>query len=69
MHNFGVPYFDPFRQHHHSLPQVVVLTPDENPTVPPSADVAAICESLGYEHRVARSDESTRGEAQGFQQP
>ncbi|CAL1170627.1 unnamed protein product [Cladocopium goreaui] len=36
--------------------RVVVLTPDENPTVPPSADVAAICESLGYEHRVARSN-------------
>eukprot|EP00435_Cladocopium_sp_Y103_P039361 s1024_g10.t1 len=36
--------------------EVLVLTPDEKPTVPPSADVGAICEALGYEHRVASSN-------------
>eukprot|EP00434_Breviolum_minutum_P029779 symbB.v1.2.026329.t1/scaffold2623.1/size98372/1 len=33
--------------------EVLVLTPDNNPTVPPSADVASICRALGYQHRIA----------------
>ena len=38
-----------------SLAQVLVLSPDQNRTVPPSADVQSICQDLGYEHRVAPS--------------
>eukprot|EP00439_Symbiodinium_sp_Y106_P017214 s4831_g2.t1 len=33
--------------------EVLVLTPNDQPAVPCCADAAAICASLGYEHRVA----------------
>lgn len=46
-------FFLVIRQHAPSCPQVLVLTPDNNPTVPPSADVASICRALGYQHRIA----------------
>ena len=50
---FSTTFFLVIRQHAPSCPQVLVLTPDNNPTVPPSADVASICRALGYQHRIA----------------
>ncbi|CAJ1458989.1 unnamed protein product [Effrenium voratum] len=35
--------------------EVLVLSPKEQ-TVPPSADVAAVCSTLGYQHCVARTN-------------